>query len=154
MTLRICATRQRVDAVGFATQPSALKTLDTLHRPRSLHKHLLLRRSSRLTLITSASSTSASSKVEPCNFFLTFSIVPLSQRVDEYLFVILITMNEHLGSINPLATASYGYTHFMVLETTHCQTDIVPCIVFSRQLAADSLANFRRGQLPTLCTFP
>ena len=30
----------------------------------------------------------------------------------------------------------------------------VTCIVFSRQLAADSLANFRRGQLPTLCTFP
>lgn len=32
--------------------------------------------------------------------------------------------------------------------------DTVTCIVFSRQLAADSLANFRRGQLPTLCTFP
>ena len=47
-TLRICATRQRVDAVGSAAQPSALKTLKTLHRPRSLHKHLLLRRGSRL----------------------------------------------------------------------------------------------------------
>ena len=39
-----------------------LKTLKTLHRPRSLHKHLLLRRGSRLALFTSASSTSASSK--------------------------------------------------------------------------------------------
>ena len=31
-------------------------------------------------------------------------------------------MNEHLGSINPLATASYDYTHCIVLslETTHC----------------------------------
>ena len=52
--------------------------------------------------------------------FLTFGIVPLSQRVDGYLFVILITMNEHLGSINPLATTSCGYTHCIVLEATHC----------------------------------
>ena len=27
-------------------------------------------------------------------------------------------MNEHLGSINPLATASYGYTHCIVLNNT------------------------------------
>ena len=30
----------------------------------------------------------------------------------------LAQMNEHLGSVNPLATASYGYTHCIVL-TTH-----------------------------------
>ena len=49
-------------------------------------------------------------------------------------------MNEHLGSINPLATASYGYTHCIVLETAHCGS--VFFIQKSLEVATDTVKAY------------